>query len=65
MEGKIHLPKKPAAGAARIGILYRSPPLKMSKIFGRGGSVENYPDLKEKLVRILAADLVNLFFIAI
>ena len=46
METKIHLPKKPAAGAARIGILYRSPPLKMSKICGRGPlySVRNYCD---------------------
>ena len=46
MESKVNFLKTPAAGAARIWILYRSPPLKMSKIFGRGGSVRNYPDAK-------------------
>ena len=45
IERKIHLLKKPAAGAARIEILYRSPPLKMSKIFGRGGSVGKPSDM--------------------
>ena len=40
---KINLLKKPAAGAARIRTLYRSPPLKMSKIFGRGGGSVRIP----------------------
>ena len=45
MEGKIHLPKKPAAGAARIGILYRSPPLENVQNFRKGGgSVEKPSD---------------------
>ena len=37
MESKIHLLKKPAAGAARIGILYRSPPLENVQKFRKGG----------------------------
>ena len=46
MEGKIHLPKKPAAGAARIGILYRSPPLENVQNFRKGGgSVGISPDM--------------------
>ena len=46
MEGEIYLLKKPAAGAARIGILYRSPPLENVQNFRKGGgSVENYPDV--------------------
>ena len=46
MEGKIHILKKPAAGAARIGILYRSPPpLENVQNFRKGGgSVRNSPD---------------------
>ena len=52
MERKIYLYKKPAAGAGRIEILYRSPPLKMSKIFGRG-------DLQGNLV--INASLFQLF----
>ena len=46
MEGKIHFPKKPAAGAARIGSLYRSPPWKCPKISeGGGGSVRKSCDV--------------------
>ena len=47
MESKIHLLKKPAAGAARIGILYRSPPLENVQNFRKGGSVRNYCDVCE------------------
>ena len=39
METKIHLPKKPAAGAARIGILYRSPPLENVQNIRKGGGI--------------------------
>ena len=45
MESKIYLLKKPAAGAARIGILYRSPPLENVQNFWKGGgSVEKPSD---------------------
>ena len=63
MESKIHLLKKPAAGAARIGILYRSPPLENVQKFRKGGgsvrkscdtlkmfvkSIEHFPEVLEK-----------------
>ena len=48
MESKIYLLKKPAAGAARIGILYRSPPLVNVQNFRKGGgSVEISPDVSK------------------
>ena len=43
MERKIPLLKKPAAGAARIEILYRSP-LENVQNFWKGGSVEKPSD---------------------
>ena len=53
MKGKIHLLKKPAAGAARIGILYRSPPLEHVQNFRKGGgSVEKPSDIDNKLYTI-------------
>ena len=44
MESKIKFLKKPAAGAARIWILYRSP-LENVQNFRKGGSVRIYPDV--------------------
>ena len=62
MDGKCFLFKKPAAGAARIWILYRSPPLENAKKNRKGGgSVRNYCDglsrvkcfLQKLLLRVL------------
>ena len=48
MEGKTTFLKKPAAGAARIWILYRIEYLlEYVHIFRKGGSVRNYCDVCE------------------
>ena len=60
MEGKIHLFKKPAAGAARIWILYRSPPpWKCQKFSEGGGSVRNYCDVLVLFILESTVDLTN------
>ena len=49
MEGKSHLFEKPAAGATRIWILYRSPPLENDQNFRKGGSVGKPSDLIKRI----------------
>eukprot|EP00493_Phyllostaurus_siculus_P027314 UN27661 len=56
MEGTVQFLKSPAAGVARIGILYKSPALKLCKIFG-WGFVRNYPDLKTSILSFLKIGL--------
>ena len=48
MEYKIHLFKKPAAGAARIEILCRSPTLENVQNFRKGGSVGKPSDVSKR-----------------
>ena len=51
MERRISLFKKPAGGAARIGILYRSSPLENVQNIRKGaGSVENYCDVITSII---------------